>query len=43
MLAAADVKAEEKDVSDLVDEAVAFGEASAEAAPEELFTDVYKD
>ena len=43
VLADADVKAVEKDVSDLVDEAVAFAEASAEPAPEELFTDVYKD
>ena len=43
VLADADVKAVEKDVSDLVDEAVAFAEASPEPPPEELFTDVYKD
>jgi pyruvate dehydrogenase E1 component alpha subunit len=43
VLADADVRAVEKDVSDLVDEAVAFAEASPEPAPEELFTDVYKD
>ncbi len=43
VLVDADVKAVEKDVNDLVDEAVAFAEASPEPAPEELFTDVYKD
>ena len=43
VLADADVKAVEKDVNDLVDEAVAFAEASPEPAPEELFRDVYKD
>jgi len=43
VLADADVKAVEKDVNDLVDEAVAFAESSPEPAPEELFTDVYKD
>src|SRR5499426_4797179 len=43
LLADADVKAVEKDVNDLVDEAVAFAEASPEPAPEELFRDVYKD
>jgi len=43
ILADADVKAVEKDVNDLVDEAVAFAEASPEPAPEELFRDVYKD
>jgi pyruvate dehydrogenase E1 component alpha subunit len=43
VLTDADVKAVEKDVNDLVDEAVAFAEASPEPAPEELFTDVYKD
>jgi pyruvate dehydrogenase E1 component alpha subunit len=39
----ADVKAIEKDVNDLVDEAVAFAEASPEPPAEWLFTDVYKD
>ena len=39
----ADVKAIEKDVNDLVDEAVAFADASPEPPPEWLFTDVYKD
>ena len=43
VLADADVKAVEKDVNDLVDEAVAFAEASPEPPPEELFMDVYKD
>ena len=43
VLVDADVKAIEKDVNDLVDEAVAFAEASPEPAPEELFRDVYKD
>jgi len=43
VLADADVKTVEKDVNDLVDEAVAFAEASPEPAPEELFRDVYKD
>jgi pyruvate dehydrogenase E1 component alpha subunit len=43
VLADADVRAVEKDASDLVDEAVVFAEASPEPAPEELFTDVYKD
>jgi pyruvate dehydrogenase E1 component alpha subunit len=38
-----DLKSIEKAVSDLVDEAVAFAEASPEPPPEELFTDVYKD
>src|SRR4029450_6220217 len=43
VLTDADVKAVEKDVNDLVDEAAAFAEASPEPAPEELFTDVYKE
>jgi pyruvate dehydrogenase E1 component subunit alpha len=43
ILADVDVKAIEKDVSDLVDEAVAFAEASPEPPPEWLLTDVYKD
>jgi pyruvate dehydrogenase E1 component subunit alpha len=43
VLTDADVKAVQKDVNDIVDEAVAFAEASPEPAPEELFTDVYKD
>jgi pyruvate dehydrogenase E1 component alpha subunit len=42
-LTEADLKLIEKAVYDQVDEAVAFAEASPEPAPEELFTDVYKD
>ena len=42
-LTEADLKNIEKAVNDLVDEAVAFAEASPEPPPEELFTDVYKD
>src|SRR5690242_12748415 len=38
-----DAKQIEKDVSDLVDEAVAFADASPEPPASELFTDVYKD
>jgi len=40
---AADIQMIEKAVRDQVDEAVAFAEASPVPAPEELFTDVYKD
>jgi pyruvate dehydrogenase E1 component alpha subunit len=43
VLADADVKAIEKDVADVVDEAVAFADASPEPPPEWLLTDVYKD
>jgi len=43
VLAEADLRAIEKSVSDLVDEAVAFAEASPEPPPEWLLTDVYKD
>jgi pyruvate dehydrogenase E1 component alpha subunit len=43
ILADVDVKAIEKDVSDVVDEAVAFAEASPEPPAEWLLTDVYKD
>jgi pyruvate dehydrogenase E1 component alpha subunit len=42
-LTEADVKIMEKSVSDQVDEAVAFAEASPPPEPAELFTDVYKD
>jgi len=42
-LTTADIKMIEKAVNDQVDEAVAFAEASPPPAPEELFTDVYKD
>ena len=38
-----DVQAVEKDVNDIIDEAVAFADASPEPGPEELFTDIYKD
>jgi TPP-dependent pyruvate/acetoin dehydrogenase alpha subunit len=30
-------------VNDVIDEAVAFADASPEPEPEELFTDIYKD
>ena len=43
ILADVDVKAIEKDVSDVVDEAVAFADASPEPPAEWLLTDVYKD
>ncbi|HET7874439.1 MAG TPA: pyruvate dehydrogenase (acetyl-transferring) E1 component subunit alpha [Methylomirabilota bacterium] len=43
VLPEADVKTIEKTVSDQVDEAVAFADASPEPPPEWLFTDVYKD
>ena len=42
-LTEAELKLIEKAVYDQVDEAVAFAEASPAPAPEELFTDVYKD
>jgi pyruvate dehydrogenase E1 component alpha subunit len=38
-----DAKKIEKDVNDLVDEAVAFAEASAEPPASELFTDIFKE
>jgi len=38
-----DAKKIEKDVNDLVDEAVAFADASPEPAPSELFTDIFKE
>src|SRR5215469_10977937 len=43
VLGEADVKIMEKSVSDQVDEAVAFADASPPPEPAELFTDVYKD
>jgi pyruvate dehydrogenase E1 component alpha subunit len=43
VLADSDIKAIEKDVADVVDEAVAFAEASPEPPAEWLLTDVYKD
>ena len=42
-LTEADVKLVEKAVSDQVDDAVAFADASPVPPPEDLFTDVYKD
>jgi pyruvate dehydrogenase E1 component alpha subunit len=39
----ADVQGIEKDVNDLVDEAVAFADASPEPPSEWLFTDIYRD
>ena len=39
----ADVRTIEKDVNDVVDEAVAFADASPEPPAEWLFTDIYKD
>jgi pyruvate dehydrogenase E1 component alpha subunit len=38
-----DLQSIEKDVNDIIDEAVAFADASPEPDPEELFTDIYKD
>ena len=38
-----DVKKIEKDVNDLVDEAVAFADASPEPPLEELLTDIFKE
>jgi pyruvate dehydrogenase E1 component alpha subunit len=43
VLSEQDVQGIEKDVNDIIDEAVAFADASPEPAPEELFTDIYKD
>ena len=43
VLSEADVRAIEKDAADLVDEAVAFADASPEPPAAFLFTDVYKD
>jgi pyruvate dehydrogenase E1 component alpha subunit len=38
-----EIKRIEKDVNDLVDEAVAFADASPEPPLEELFTDIFKE
>ena len=43
VLSAADVQGIEKDVNDIVDEAVAFADASPEPPSEWLFTDIYRD
>ncbi|MBM3217317.1 MAG: pyruvate dehydrogenase (acetyl-transferring) E1 component subunit alpha [Candidatus Rokubacteria bacterium] len=43
LLTGEDVQGIEKDVNDIIDEAVAFADASPEPASEELFTDIYKD
>jgi pyruvate dehydrogenase E1 component alpha subunit len=43
LLTDADVRALEKDVNDVIDEAVAFADASPEPPSEWLFTDIYKD
>jgi pyruvate dehydrogenase E1 component alpha subunit len=43
LLAEADVRAIEKDVNDLVDDAVAFADASPEPPLEWLLTDIYKE
>ncbi|PYM93917.1 MAG: pyruvate dehydrogenase (acetyl-transferring) E1 component subunit alpha [Candidatus Rokuibacteriota bacterium] len=43
VLSEADVRAVEKDVSDRVDEAVAFADGSPEPPSEWLFTDIYKE
>jgi pyruvate dehydrogenase E1 component alpha subunit len=43
LLTDADVRALEKDVNDIIDEAVAFADASPEPPSEWLFTDIYKD
>jgi pyruvate dehydrogenase E1 component alpha subunit len=39
----ADVRSIEKDVNDLVDEAVAFADASPEPPDSELFADIFKE
>jgi pyruvate dehydrogenase E1 component alpha subunit len=39
----ADVRTIEKDVNDIIDEAVAFADGSPEPPPEWLYTDIYKD
>ena len=43
LLSEADIRAAEKDVSDRIDEAVAYADASPEPPGEWLFTDIYKD
>jgi pyruvate dehydrogenase E1 component alpha subunit len=43
LLAETDLQRIEKDVNDLVDEAVAFADASPEPSPDELFTDIYRE
>ncbi len=43
LLADADVQAIEKDVNDLIDEAVAFADASPEPPEDWLFTDIYTE
>ena len=43
VLTEADVRTIEKDVNDIIDEAVAFADASPEPPAEWLFTDIYKD
>jgi pyruvate dehydrogenase E1 component alpha subunit len=43
VLSEADVRTIEKDVNDVIDEAVAFADASPEPPAEWLFTDIYKD
>jgi pyruvate dehydrogenase E1 component alpha subunit len=43
LLSEADLRAVEKDVSDRVDEAVAYADASPEPPGEWLFTDIYKE
>jgi pyruvate dehydrogenase E1 component alpha subunit len=43
LLTDSDVQGVEKDVNDVVDEAVAFADASPEPPAELLFTDIYKD
>ena len=43
VLADADLRALEKDVNDLVDEAVVFADASPEPPAEWLLTDVFKE
>jgi pyruvate dehydrogenase E1 component subunit alpha len=43
VLSEADVRTIEKDVNDVIDEAVAFADASPEPPAEWLYTDIYKD
>jgi pyruvate dehydrogenase E1 component alpha subunit len=43
LLTEEEIKHIEKDVNDLIDEAVAFADASPEPPLEELFTDIFKE
>ena len=43
VLTEADLRTIEKDVNDVIDEAVAFADASPEPALDELYTDIFKE